>query len=199
MEREAMEQINKNLGDLRAEYYKNQKFISAGEFKIPPIFELKGYDDEPTTIPDPPAATTTDNQQPQPQNPAPETRLEIPAVEPPDPQPESTESPETSTPETETEPTQPAPTKAPRMLSRLSNELNGSNWTTPDFTVRPLRSRRRFITSQIHVWNHEGEDDASPENTEPVPDDEPQTDPGGPETPAQANHSTQEAPGQENP
>ena len=45
MERLAMEQINKNLGEIRAEYFKNRDFIGKG-FKIPPEFELKGYNDE---------------------------------------------------------------------------------------------------------------------------------------------------------
>ena len=38
MERIAMEQINENLGKIRHEYMKNRKFVSPGEFKIPPIF-----------------------------------------------------------------------------------------------------------------------------------------------------------------
>ena len=50
MERLAMEQINKNLGEIRAEYFKNRDFISRG-FRMPPEFELKGYDDEPTPAP----------------------------------------------------------------------------------------------------------------------------------------------------
>ena len=63
-----MEQINKNLGVIRAEYYKNKRFISAGEFKVPPEFELKGYDEEPSTTPDPSTTTSADDQQQQPQD-----------------------------------------------------------------------------------------------------------------------------------
>ena len=101
--------------------------------------------------------------------------------------------------ETETKPAQPAPAKAPRMLARLSNGLDGSNWTNPDFTIGPLRSRRRFVTSKIEVWNYDGETlEGSPDNTEPIPDDEPQTDLEEPEAPTQPNPNTQNEPGQEN-
>ena len=198
MEREAMEQINKNLGVIRAEYYKNKRFISAGEFKVPPEFELKGYDEEPSTTPHP-STTSADNQQQQPQDPAPESTPEQPTADPTDHQPEATEIQEAPTQETETEPAQPAPTKAPRMPSRLSNELNGPNWKNPNFTIGPLRSKRRFVAAKIEIWDHDGPHEGSPDNTEPVPDDEPQTDLGGPEAPIQPDPSTQEAPGQENP
>ena len=199
MEREAMEQINKNLGVIRTEYYKNQKFISPGEFKVPPEFELKGYDDEPPTAPNPAVAPSADNQQQHALTPAPENPPEEPTADPPDHQPEAVETQEHPTQETEPEPAQPAPTKAPRMLSRLSNELDGSNWRNPNFTIGPLRSRRRFVTSKIEVWNYEGDLEGSPDNTEPVPDDEPQTDLEGPGTPTQAETSTQDAPEQKNP
>ena len=198
MEREAMEQINKNLGVIRTEYYKNQKFISAGEFKVPPEFELKGYDENPSTTPQPAAISPTDNQQ-QEQNPAPETQAEQPAADPPDSAPEATATQEPPAQETDTEPAQPAPAKAPRMLSRLSNGLDGSNWTNPNFTIGPLRSRRRFMTSKIEVWNYDGETlQGSPDNTEPIPDDEPQTNIEEPEEPTQPNPNTQNEPGQEN-
>ena len=197
MEREAMEQINENLGLIRTEYYKNQKFISAGEFKIPPEFELKGYDDEPSAAPTPSATTPADNQQQQPQDKAPEDHPEQPTADPTEHQSEATEAPEPTIQETETEPAQTAPTKAPRMLSRLSNDLDGSNWKNPNFTIGPLRSRRRFVTAKIEIWDDDGPHEGSPDNTEPVPYDEPETRIQGPEAPTQPDNNTQDAPEQE--
>ena len=102
------------------------------------------------------------------------------------------------TQETETEPTRPAPSKAPRMLSRLSNGLDGSNWTNPNFNIRPLRSRTRFVPSKIEVWNYDGETlEGSPYNTEPIPDEEPETNPEEPEAPTQPDPDTRDEPGQE--
>ena len=148
---------------------------------------------------DPTATTSADDQQQQPQDPAPEGPPEEPTVEPAEPQPEATENPETSTPAIGPNLAQPAPSKAPRMLARLSNGLNGSNWTDPDFNIRPLRSRRRFVTAQIQVWNHDGPHEGSPDNTEPIPDDEPQISQEETEAPEQTNLSTGTTPGQKEP
>ena len=130
--------------------------------------------------------------QQQPQDAAQEEPPEEPAAEPAIQQKEAAESPEASPPEAEPEPAQPAPAKAPRMLSRLSSDLDGSNWRNPNFNVEPLRSRRRFITAQITFWNDDEQEEGSPYNTEPVPDDEPHMDQGGPEAPGQTNPSSPE-------
>ena len=45
-----MEKINKNLAEIRAEFYRNKRFIGEG-YHAPPIFELKGYDDKPNIPP----------------------------------------------------------------------------------------------------------------------------------------------------
>ena len=178
MEREAMEQINENLGKIRHEYLKNKKFISPGEFKVPPLFELKGYDNEPSASQNPHTADPIpEPEQPQ-QNP---TTVEN-NPETPDPQSAPTEVADPPAPTTEPEPPQPTEPKKPRMLSRLSSALNGSNWTAsdnpPNFTIEPIRSRRRFTAAQVKFWdrNYDGPHDGSPDNTEAVPDDEPETD-----------------------
>ena len=103
------------------------------------------------------------------------------------------------------------------MLSRISSELDGSTWK-PNFNVEPTRSRRRFVAAQVRFWDREynGPHEGSPDNTEPVPDDEPETEHNAhcatckmPETPEtnyeepeetrQENHSTLEEPEQKEP
>ena len=177
MERETMEQINENLAKIRHEYLKNKKFISPGEFKVPPLFELKGYDNEPPTSQIPHTADPMPEPEQTQQNP---TTVEN-NPETPDPQSAPTEVADPPAP-TEPEPPQPTESKKPKMLSRLSSALNGSKWTAsdnpPNFTVEPLRSRRRFTAAQVKFWdrNYNGPHDGSPDNTEAVPDDEPETD-----------------------
>ena len=177
MEREAMEQINKNLGEIRAEYFKNRRFISKGEFKVPPEFELKGYDDEPATTTRPSAAETPAEPQPETLEPAPEQPTEEAASEPASTQPEAPENTETTAQAMDPE---PAPGRAPRMSSRISSGLNGPHWN-----VGPLGSRRRYITAQVQFFETHGTHEGSPDNTEPVPDDEPTSDPETPEAPGQ--------------
>ena len=64
-----MEQINKNLGEIRTEFYKNEKFISEG-VHAPPEFELKGYDNEPL-IPIRPTAEQNQEKEPHKETPEP--------------------------------------------------------------------------------------------------------------------------------
>ena len=149
-------------------------------------------------------------------NPTSEMPTEEPPTETIDPQPTAADNTETPASATEPEPTQPAGPKQPRMLSRISSELDGSTWKPPNFDVGPTRSRRRFVAAQVRFWDKEydGPHEGSPDNTEPVPDDEPETEHDvhcttctmpdvpepnyeEPEETRQANRSTQDAPDQE--
>ena len=176
MERLAMEQINKNLGEIREEYFKNKAFIGPG-FKVPPEFELKGYDDEPTPAARPTAVRAPEESQPRTQEPAPGHPTEETATEPDSSQPEAPGVPEQA-------PQVPAPeqnqAKVPRMLSRLSDDLNGTNWN-----IAPLRSKRRYVTALLDCYETPGTHTGTPMNTEEVPEEEPNPDPEDPEAPGQ--------------
>ena len=176
MERLVMEQINKNLGEIRTEYFKNKKFIGKG-FKVPPEFELKGYDDEPTPATRPTAVRAPEEPQPRTQEPAPDHPTGETATEPDSSQPEAPGVPEQA-------PQVPAPeqnqARVPRMLSRTTDELNGSFWN-----VGPLTRRTRYVAHLINCFEEPGDLEATVNNTEPVPDDEPNQDPENPEAPEQ--------------
>ena len=182
MERQAMEQINKNLGEIRELFYKNKKFIGRG-YKAPPEFELKGYDDDPTPAPRSAATRAPEEPQPKTQEPAPGHPAENTGTEPnnsDNAQPEAPEAPEPA-------PQAPAPEQAPakpaRMLSRLSNDLNGPTWN-----IEPLRKKVRYVAAMLDLYETPGTHEGSPWNTEEVPEEEP--------NPGQENP---EAPGQEEP
>ena len=175
-----MEQINKNLGEIRAEFYKNQKFIDKG-IKAPPEFELKGYDDDPIT-PTRPAAEQEPEKTPQPTNqgPAAEQSTEqaaAPEAIPINNIPETTGAPDP-------EPPAPLPaqatTKAPRMLSRLTNNLDGINWN-----VGPLTGKRRYVAALLDFYENPGTHIGTHMNTEPVPDEVAEPEPEGPKEPGQ--------------
>ena len=93
-----MEQINENLGKIRHEYLKNRKFVSAGEFKIPPIFELVGYDDEAPATPGIPTTQPPTEPEHQQQNPAPENPTGDTETEATNQQPTQAEDIENPTP-----------------------------------------------------------------------------------------------------
>ena len=175
-----MEQINKNLGEIRAEYYKNQKFIGKG-IKAPPEFELKGYDDEPTT-PMRPATEQAPEEAPQPKNQEPATeqptgQAATPETSPNNDPPEPTGAPDPDPPAPA--PGQ-APAKIPKMLSRLTNNLDGINWN-----VGPLRSKRRYVAALLDCYENPGTHTGTPLNTEEVPDEEPKLEPDEPKAPGQ--------------
>ena len=176
MERLAMEQINKNLGEIREEYFKNKDFIGPG-FKTPPEFILKGYDDEPTPAAIPTAVRAPEESHPRKQELAPDHPTEETATEPDKPQPEAPGVPEQA-------PQIPTPeqnrAKVPRMVSRLSNELNGPTWN-----VGPLTRRTRYVTALINCFDAPGDLEATYDNTEPVPDDGLNHGPENPEAPEQ--------------
>ena len=171
-----MEQINKNLGEIRAEYFKNRDFIGRG-FKIPPEFELKGYDDEPTPAPRTAAVRAPEEPQPRTQEPAPGQSTEETATEPDSTQPEAPRAPE---PAPQAPALEQTPASVPRMLSRLSNGLNGPTWN-----VEPLRSKRRYVTALLDCYETPGTHEGTPLNTEEVPDEELNPGPEDPETPGQ--------------
>ena len=133
-------------------------------------------------------------------------------------QPTQAEDIENPTPITEPNPPQTAETKQPRMLTGLSSGLDGSKWQNPSFAIGPTRSRRQFIEAQVIFWDkdYDGPDNGSPENTELINSEEPETihdvncvicatysphvtDCGEPEEPGQTNPTDQEPPNQEEP
>ena len=181
MEREAMEQINKNLGEIRSEYYKNKDFIGRG-FKTPPEFMLKGYDDDPTPTARPTPLKPPEEPQTGASESTPDQPTEKTTAEPGSSQPEAPGTPE----QAEQPPaTEQKPAKAPRMLARLKDELNGSIWN-----VGPLTRRTRYVAHLINCFNEPGDLEATVYNTEIVPDDEPnqvQEDPEAPEQEAIVN------------
>ena len=176
MERQAMEQINKNLGEIRELFYKNKQFIGRG-YKAPPEFELKGYDDEPTPAPRSAAIQAPEEPQPRTQEPAPGQSKEETTAEPDNTQPEAPEAPE---PAPQAPAPEQAPAKAPRMLSRLSNGLNGPTWN-----IEPLRNKRRYVAAKLDLYETPGTHEGTPWNTEDVPDEEPNPGPENPEAPGQ--------------
>ena len=119
-----MDQINENVGKIRHEYMKNRRFVSPGEFKIPPVFELVGYDDETPAAPSQPAAQPSTEPEHQQHNPTPEIPTEDTETGATNPQPAQAEGIENPAPIAEPDPPQPAETKQPRMLARISDELN---------------------------------------------------------------------------
>ena len=155
-----MEQINKNLAEIRNEFYRNQRFIGDG-YHGPPIFELKGYDNEPNTPP-----RHEDKPDPEPETQEPKMEQEHKQLETPNPAAAET----TRTPEPEPPGPPPAPqttTKVPRALSRLSSDLNGINWN-----CEPLPGHRRYVVSKLDLYQTPGIHQGSYENTELVPDHE---------------------------
>ena len=167
-----MEKINKNLAEIRAEFYRNKRFIGQG-YHAPPVFELKGYDDEPNLSQhledglnpgqkDKDPVPTQANNQPVPENKQPEP--------PGPPEAEATGAPE---PEPPAPPPVPQTSnKIPRALSRINSSLDGINWS-----CNPLPGRRRFIVSKLDLYQTPGEHYGTHENTELVPDDETGTHP----------------------
>ena len=176
MERLAMEQINKNLGEIRAEYFKNRDFIGRG-FKQPPEFELKGYDDEPTPAPRTAAAKAPEEPQASTQDPAPGQSTEETAIEPDNTQPEA---PRVPAPATQAPAPEQTLANVPKMLSRLSNGLNGPNWS-----IGPLSSRRRYVTALLDFYQTPGTHRGTHLNTEEVPDEKLNPGPRHPKTPRQ--------------
>ena len=175
-----MEQINKNLGEIRAEFYKNRKFISKG-VQAPPEFELKGYDDEPL-IPIRPTAELAPEKEPQPgtQEPAVEQPAEqavTPEVNPDNNPAETTGAPE---PEPPAPPSVQTPAKVPRMMSRLTNNLDGINWN-----VGPLTGKRRYVAALLDLYEDPEKHEGTHLNTEPVPDEEAGPPPEEPKNPGQ--------------
>ena len=126
---------------------------------------LKGYDDEPTPATRPTTVRTPED---------PQTRT--PESTPDQPTEETTTEPGSSQPEAPGTPEQPPqalvpeqkPAKAPRMLARLKDELNGSIWN-----VGPLTRKTRYVAHLINCFEEPGDLEATVNNTEPVPDDEP--------------------------
>ena len=175
-----MEQINKNLGEIREQFYKNKKFIGKG-VKVPPEFELKGYDDEPL-IPRRPAVEQTPEMDPQPatQEPAVEQPTEQTATPVVDPVNSPTEATGAPDPEPPAPPSVQTPAKIPKMLSRLTNNLDGINWN-----VGPLTRKRRYVTALLDFYEKPGEHRGTHLNTEPVPDEEAEPPTEGPEEPEQ--------------
>ena len=173
-----MEQINKNLGEIRAEFYKNKQFVGRG-FRVPPEFELKGYDNEPRTPlrhearPDPEQETQLETQEPQ-QEQNPEQMATPDAA--------TTETTGTPEPEPPEPPSGQTTTKVPRALSRLTNNLNGINWN-----CEPLPGRRRYVAAKLDLYQTPGIHEGDYENTELVPDEEEaRPPPEGTENPGQA-------------
>ena len=191
MEREAMEQINRNLASIREEYEKNKEFIGKG-FKLPPEFILDGYDDPPTSSTRP---TTMENPHLETREPAPGAPEKEPEAETAEPQSEGPTAPEPAAQVPDPEPDQ---AKQPRMLSRLSDDLDGPLWK-----IEPISRRTRRVVYTIEYRDPEtNPEDDSPEpvyiieykdpGTIPDEDDpEPNTDPS--DAPEGTNTPEQEA------
>ena len=160
-------------------------------------------------------ATEPEHQQ---HNPTPENPTEDREIEATSQQPTQAEDIENPTPIPEPNPPQPAEPKQPRMLSRLSDGLDGANWKTPNFEIEPTRSRRRYVAAQVIFMDkhYDGPDSGSPENTELVDSEEPETihdenciicapdsphetDRGEPEEPGRNNPTNQDPPNQKEP
>ena len=73
-----------------------------------------------------------------------------------------------------------APAKAPRMLSRLTNNLHGINWN-----VGPLTGKRRYVAVLLDFYDEPGTHEGTYMNTEPVPDEEAGPEPEEPKEPGQ--------------
>ena len=157
MEREAMEQINRNLASIREEYEKNKEFIGKG-FKLPPEFILDGYDDPPTPTTRPTTMENPGNQHPETHEPASNNPEESPEAGTTEEQSEGPPAPE---PTAQTPDPEPSQTKQPRMLSRISDDLNGPLWR-----IEPLATRTRRVVYTIEY----ADPAATPEddNLEPV-------------------------------
>jgi hypothetical protein len=157
MEREAMEQINRNLASIREEYEKNKEFIGKG-FKLPPKFILDGYDDPPAPTTKPTTMETPGNPQPGTQEPTTIDPEESPEAETTGAQSEDPAAPEPAAQIPDPGPNQ---TKQPRMLSRISDDLNGPLWR-----IEPLTKRTRRVVYTIEY----GDPEATPEDgdLEPV-------------------------------
>ena len=144
MEREAMEQINRNLASIREEYEKNKEFIGRG-FKLPPEFILDGYDDTPEPTPRPTTVEGSEDHQQGDQDLPPADTENNPEAEAAEAQPANSTPPEPTTQAPDSEPSQ---TKQPRMLARISDELNGPLWR-----VEPLTKRTRRIVYTIEYMD----------------------------------------------
>ena len=140
MEREAMEQINRNLASIRKEYEKNKEFIGRG-FKLPPEFILDGYDDPPTPTTRPTTMENPGNPQPETQEPTPTGPIDSPEAGTTE---EESENPPAPEPTIQTPDPEANQTKQPRMLSRLSDDLNGPLWR-----IEPLATRTRRVVYTI--------------------------------------------------
>ena len=163
MERKVMEQINKNLGEIRTEFYKNEKFISEG-VHAPPEFELKGYNNEPLI---PIRPTTEKSQEKEPHREIPEPIREKPTEQLETPDNNPTEATRAAEPEPPAPPSVQPTAKVPRALARLTNNLDGINWN-----CGPLPERRRYVAASLDLYQTPGIHEGSHENTEPVPDEE---------------------------
>ena len=169
-----MEQINKNLGEIRELFYRNKQFIGRG-YKAPPEFELKGYDDDPPPAPETTATRAPEEPQPETREPTPEEDTGPEASNPDNNQPEAPDAPE---PEPQASATEQAPPKPARMLSRLSNSHNGPYWN-----IGPLTRRTRYVAAMLDLYETPGIHEGSPYNTEEVPEDEHDPNQDGTEAP----------------
>ena len=142
-----MEQANKHLAEMRAEFMKNEKFIGPG-FEVPPEFDLEGYVDTPR-------APLRHEGQTEPQENTMDTQQEQPTEQPAPQNEAQAEAPGTIEPT----PTEPLPdqirTRPSKELSRLHSNLDGIAWQC-ELSHKPRRYKnmRIWVDEPYNTWDN---------------------------------------------